>query len=115
MPITGLNDGNWKPTPRPAPLNWWKYGSGWRKSLFPSTSKASSRSQPKLASVCRRLSDDELLGYGVPAEWLEDVRAADEDSLLELADHLPGEAAEALLNLATGATPQSIRQFAVRC
>src|SRR6185503_16332588 len=31
-------------------------------------------------------SDHELLGYGVPAEWLDDVRRADEDSLLTLAD-----------------------------
>lgn len=48
---------------------------------------------------------DDLLRYGVPAEWLEDVRQANEDSLLELADHLPDEAAEALLELATGSTP----------
>ena len=33
-----------------------------------------------------------------------DVREANEDSLLTLADHLPGEAAEALLELATGGT-----------
>lgn len=52
------------------------------------------------------VSDDELLGYGVPAEWLADVRAANEDALLELADHLPAEAAEALLELATGGTPR---------
>ena len=51
------------------------------------------------------ISDDELLAYGVPAEWLPDVRRADEDGLLELADHLPTEAAEALLELATGGTP----------
>ena len=51
-------------------------------------------------------SDDELLGYGVPAEWLDDVRKADEDSLLVLADHLPAEAAEALLELATGGKPR---------
>ena len=50
-------------------------------------------------------SDDELLGYGVPDTWLDDVRSADEDSLLDLADHLPAEAAEALLELATGGTP----------
>ena len=50
-------------------------------------------------------SDDELLGYGVPPAWLADVRAADEDGLLALADHLPSEAAEALLELATGGTP----------
>ena len=51
------------------------------------------------------VSDDELLEYGVPTEWLADVRAADEDSILTLADHLPGEAAEALLEIATGGTP----------
>lgn len=51
-------------------------------------------------------SDDDLLNYGVPAEWLDDVRASDEDGVLELADHLPAEAAEALLELATGGTPQ---------
>ena len=51
------------------------------------------------------ISDDKLLAYGVPAEWLPDVRRADEDGLLELSDHLPLEAAEALLELATGGTP----------
>jgi len=51
------------------------------------------------------VSEDDLLSYGVPAEWVDDVRKADEDSILDLADHLPGEAAEALLNLATGVTP----------
>ncbi len=50
--------------------------------------------------------EDELLGYGVPAEWLADVRRATEDTLLGLADHLPSEAAEALLDLATGAAPK---------
>jgi mRNA-degrading endonuclease RelE of RelBE toxin-antitoxin system len=50
--------------------------------------------------------DDELLGYGVPAEWLADVRRATEDSLLALADRLPGEAAEALLEIATGGKPR---------
>ncbi len=52
------------------------------------------------------LSDDELLGYGVPAEWLNDVKKADEDGLLALTDHLPAEAAEALLELATGGKPR---------
>jgi hypothetical protein len=51
------------------------------------------------------ISDDALLGYGVPPEWLDEVRRADEDSLFGIADHLPQEAAEALLNLATGTTP----------
>ena len=45
------------------------------------------------ASVCRRTG-------------LDDIRQADEDELLELADRLPGEAAEAVLELATGGKPQ---------
>src|SRR5437667_7721451 len=53
-----------------------------------------------------KLSDDQLLSYGVPAEWLNDVRAATEDTLLALTDHLPAEAAEALLELATGGKPR---------
>ena len=54
----------------------------------------------------RGRNDEELLGYGVPAEWLADVRTATEDTLLALADHLPAEAAEALLELATGGKPR---------
>ena len=50
--------------------------------------------------------DSELLAYGVPADWLAHVRSVtDEDELLSLADHLPAEAAEALLELATGGRP----------
>src|SRR5262245_57261520 len=59
-------------------------------------------SKPIFASA----SDDDLLGFGVPVEWLDDVRSATEDTLLSLADHLPGEAAEALLELATGGKPR---------
>ncbi|MGH2396270.1 MAG: DNA helicase, partial [bacterium] len=58
-------------------------------------------------------SDDDLLSYGVPVEWLADVRQANEDSLLDLADHLPGEAAQALLELATGGTPQIAQAVAI--
>ena len=54
-----------------------------------------------------KLSDDNLLGCGVPAEWLNDVRKATDDTLLALADHLPSEAAEALLELATGGKPRA--------
>jgi UvrD-like helicase family protein len=63
---------------------------------------------PSFRPVTRPLagtSDDQLLGYGVPTEWLEEVRQADEDGLLALALHLPAEAAEAILQLATGGTP----------
>ena len=57
-------------------------------------------------------ADDELLDYGVPNEWLDDVKKATEDTLLALTDHLPAEAAEALLELATGGQPR-VQQLAV--
>src|SRR5215467_11269456 len=57
------------------------------------------------------IADEALLSYGVPAEWLQDVRQADEDTLLKLADHLPSEAAEDLLELATGGKPRIAEAF----
>ncbi|WP_010090384.1 UvrD-helicase domain-containing protein [Burkholderia ubonensis] len=62
----------------------------------------SAKQKPKLFA---KYSDEQLLAYGVPTEWLADVKSTDEDSLLEISDHLPSEAAEALLELATGGTP----------
>ncbi len=59
-----------------------------------------------LRSLFGTIADDVLLGYGVPPEWLADVKAATDDNYLALADHLPAEAAEALLELATGGTPR---------
>lgn len=52
------------------------------------------------------LDDDALLSIGVPTDWLADVRAATEDGFFTLAEHLPGEASEALLEYAaTGMLP----------
>lgn len=64
--------------------------------------KQPAKPQPLLFA---HLKDEDLLGYGVPPEWLKDVREANEDSLLALADHLPAEASEALLEVATGGKP----------
>jgi plasmid maintenance system killer protein len=47
-----------------------------------------------------RLSDDDILSVGVPADWVDDVREASEDRFFTLANHLPQEAAEALLEYA---------------
>ncbi len=49
--------------------------------------------------------DEQLRGYGVPEEWLPDVRNADESTLLDLIDHLPEEVVEALMELADGRMP----------
>lgn len=53
-------------------------------------------------------TEEQLLDFGVPLEWVSDVRAADEDQLLQLTDHLPSEAAEAVLELATGGRPRVV-------
>lgn len=58
------------------------------------------------AQLFVRYTDDVLLGFGVPAEWLAEVRAATEDTLIDVAEHLPQEAAEALLDIATGIEPR---------
>ncbi len=55
--------------------------------------------------VFKLISEGTFLSYGVPPEWIPEVMDATEDTLLEIAGHLPSEAAEALLNLATGIRP----------
>jgi mRNA-degrading endonuclease RelE of RelBE toxin-antitoxin system len=72
-----------------------------------------SQPAPPKPPLFASIPEDELLGYGVPAEWMADVRRANEDTLLELADHLPSEAAEALLDLATGVAPKIAKPVAV--
>jgi hypothetical protein len=67
------------------------------------TTEIKNVSKPLLFS---KNSDEELLSYGVPLEWIADVKNSDEDSLLVLANRLPAEAAEALLELATGGKPR---------
>jgi superfamily I DNA/RNA helicase/mRNA-degrading endonuclease RelE of RelBE toxin-antitoxin system len=61
---------------------------------------------PPKPPVLAHVPEQDLLTYGVPADWIADVRSATEDDLLTLAEHLPREAAEALLDLATGSTPR---------
>lgn len=64
------------------------------------------------APVFHGVAEDQLLEYGVPAEWLADVQSVDEDGLLDLVEHLPAEAGEALLELATGGQPQPMESVA---
>ena len=68
---------------------------------------------PSGQTIFEERSDEELLTYGVPPEWLDEVRrVTTEDGLLQLADHLPREAAEALLDLATGVPPRMPQRVA---
>ena len=49
----------------------------------------------------RDLSEDDLLDVGVPQDWVTDIRQSTEDGFFELTDHIPAEAAEALLDYVT--------------
>jgi hypothetical protein len=58
---------------------------------------------PQPALPFRNLGADKLLSVGVPADWISDILAATEDRFLDIAEHLPAEAGEALLEfVATG-------------
>ena len=46
-----------------------------------------------------------LMQYGVPAAWVYRLKRANEDELLVLVQHLPGEAAEAVIDIAAGNIP----------
>ena len=73
--------------------------------FIPTYVEAPAVPEPK-AKIFNEYSNETLLGYGVPQEWLDDIRDADEDSLFALAEHLPAEASEALLEIATGGKPK---------
>lgn len=48
----------------------------------------------------------ELMAFGVPEDWVDAVRAATDDTILDVVKHLPQEAQEALLRLAVGEKPE---------
>ena len=50
-------------------------------------------------------TDDTLLSWGIPHDWLDTVREATEDTVLDIASHLPDEAQEAVLAAAVGEAP----------
>jgi hypothetical protein len=50
----------------------------------------------------------ELMAFGVPADWVDAVREATEDSLFDVISHLPQEAQETLLKLAVGEKPEPV-------
>lgn len=89
------------------------------------TVAASAESEQRI-EYFRGLTADQLLSVGVPPDWVNDVLAADEDKFLSIAQYLPAEASEALLEfVASGilsaperkaadegyAHPDSLRRF----
>lgn len=57
------------------------------------------------AKLFDNLRKFELMAFGVPADWVDDVRKATEDTLFDVIAHLPQEAQEAL-KLAVGERPE---------
>ena len=51
-------------------------------------------------------TDETLLSWGVPEDWLDTVRDATMDTVVEIAVRLPSEAGDAILAAATGDRPQ---------
>lgn len=61
--------------------------------------------EKKVEPPLKEFEDDYLLRFGIPKEWIKKLKTATENQLLEYAEHLPAEAAEAALDLAVGNTP----------
>lgn len=76
-----------------------------REIMIPQVVEQPKTTEPKKL-LFAHLSGDDLLGFGVPPEWLADALRATDDTIFDLAEHLPAEAAEALLELAVGGSLQ---------
>lgn len=66
------------------------------------------RTAPQLRLPLADVSKDELLSYGVPPRWIDPLKEATEERALELSDHLPAEASEAILALLIGEKPMML-------
>lgn len=81
--------------------------------LFAAPTKAALVAEPEVQPVATPaptifagLTEDALLDVGVPQDWVGDVRTWSEDRYFQMADRLPAEASEALLEYAaTGLLP----------
>ena len=78
-PTSGRNGASWKRTRRPAPRSSSRFGRRSRKSR-PRYVEVEQPAPPK-PRLFADVPDDRLLSYGVPAEWLDDVRGATEDTV----------------------------------
>ena len=53
---------------------------------------------------CQGLTRDELLAWGIPDDWIDDIRTTNEDRVLAIAERLPQEASEAILEYIVSGT-----------
>ena len=61
---------------------------------------------PAKPLLFNEMAEGDLLNYGVPPHFIEEVQNANEDSFLDLVEYLPEEAAETLFIVASGGTPR---------
>ena len=110
MPIRGQNADGSKPIPRRARLKLLRSGSGLKRSRYLSTPPrnrkwrrlpTSGKNDFWLPPLFHDLSEKDLLEVGVPPDWVADLRQSSEDRFIEITDHIPAEAAEALLDYVT--------------
>ena len=64
---------------------------------------------PAEAPLLAGISGEDLMSYGVPSDWMEDLQNAGEERLMQLVEYLPEEAAEAVLKLAVGEKPDTLQ------
>lgn len=76
--------------------------------------EAEAPAQTPINLIFNGLSGEALTRMGVPADWVADVQKATEDGFLDIAGHLPAEAAEALLIYATEGRLPMLTQVARR-
>lgn len=67
----------------------------------PVTVEADAAQSPSRSPLFSKLSEEDLLDAGVPQDWISDIQQASEDGFFEIANHIPAESAEALLDYAT--------------
>ena len=72
---------------------------------FPLTPPGETHQAQATRKLFATYAADQLLSCGVPPDWVAAVQAVDEDGLFSLVEHLPAEAMDALLELATGGRP----------
>ncbi len=103
---TGPSGASWRRIPTTGAAQLVEIRETVQEIVVPQYVAGQTRAQRRSRRCSAHVPDDELLGYGVPAEWLADVRQADEDTAARpWPTTCPAEAAEALLELATGGTP----------
>ena len=103
MPTSGVSGASSRHIQRPAQRSLSRLGRRLKKSLFPPTLRC--QKSRFLSTRPKRVYGRRPVGIRGAGRLDSDLLAANEDQILELVDHLPAEAAEAVIELAAGGIP----------